>query len=146
MGERVAYAESVDLDEIVARGAAAAEALPSRIVYAGFSLGALPAQFRAQARPARGALLLHGGVPTAEFASPWSVGVPVQLHAMDGDEWVSAAPAADAGVPGVAQLARWGWSHWGSVSEQVVARAVGRRVVPIGDPVGRGGVGRAGRA
>lgn len=89
LDEGVAYAESVGFDEMVARGAAAAEALPSRIVYAGFSLGALPAQFLAQTRPgARGALLLHGGLPTAQFASPWPVDVPVQMHAMDGDEGV----------------------------------------------------------
>ncbi|MDQ3990419.1 MAG: dienelactone hydrolase family protein [Actinomycetota bacterium] len=89
LDEGVAYAESLGFDEIVRRGAAAAAALPSQIVYAGFSLGALPAQFLTQTRPdARGAMLLHGGVPTAEFAGPWPVGVPVQLHAMDADEWV----------------------------------------------------------
>jgi len=89
LDEGVAYAEAVGFDEIIRRGAAVAAALPSQIVYAGFSLGALPAQFLTQTRPdARGAMLLHGGVPTAEFASPWPVGVPVQLHAMDADEWV----------------------------------------------------------
>jgi len=36
------------------------------LVYAGMSLGVLPAQMLAQARPgARGALLLHGCVPVS---------------------------------------------------------------------------------
>jgi dienelactone hydrolase len=89
LGEGVGYAEQVGFDVIVQRGAAAADDLPAGIVYAGFSLGALPAQMLAQTRPgARGALLLHGGVPTSEFEAPWPDGVPLQIHAMDADEWM----------------------------------------------------------
>jgi dienelactone hydrolase len=74
---------------IIERGGAAAEGLPAEIVYAGFSLGALPAQLLAQTRPgAQGALLLHGCVPTSEFETPWPDGVPLQIHTMDADEWV----------------------------------------------------------
>lgn len=84
----VDYAEQVGFREIIARGAAAAVSLPPTIVYAGFSLRALPAQALAQTRPgARGALLFHGGVPTSEFGQPWPAGVPLQMHAMEGDEW-----------------------------------------------------------
>ena len=73
---------------IAQRGAAAAEGLPAEIVYAGFSLGVLPAQMLTQTRSgARGALLLHACFPTSEFDSPWPDGVPVQIHAMDADEW-----------------------------------------------------------
>src|SRR4030095_12306533 len=67
---------------------AAAEGLPAGLVYAGFSLGVLPAQMLTQTRPgAKGALLLHGFVPTSEFEAPWPDGVPVQIHMMDADEW-----------------------------------------------------------
>jgi len=77
------------------RGAAAAEGLPAEIVDAGFSLGVLPAQKLAQTRPgARGALLLHACFPTSEFATPWPGGVPVQIHAMDADEWFKEDMAA----------------------------------------------------
>ncbi len=89
LDDGVGYAEQVGFDVIVERGERAAVGLPSEIVYAGFSLGALPAQKLAQTRPgAAGALLFHGGVPPSEFACPWPPGVPLQIHTMDGDEWV----------------------------------------------------------
>jgi len=82
------YAKQVGFDVIIERGVAAAEGLPAEIVYAGFSLGVLPAQKLAQTRPgARGAVLLHACIPTSEFGTPWPDGVPVQIHAMDDDEW-----------------------------------------------------------
>jgi dienelactone hydrolase len=62
--------------------------LPNEIVYAGFSLGAMPAQMLAQTRPGtKGALLFHSCVPTSEFGGPWPQGVPLQIHMMDADEW-----------------------------------------------------------
>jgi len=62
--------------------------LPTNIVYAGLSLGVLPAQMLAQTCPgAKGALLIHSCVPPSEFDSPWPQGVPVQIHLMDADEW-----------------------------------------------------------
>ena len=88
LADGVAYAGQVGFDVIIQRGAAAAEGLRAEIVYAGFSLGVLPAQMLTQTRPgARGALLLHACVPTSEFDSPWPDGVPLQIHAMDADEW-----------------------------------------------------------
>jgi dienelactone hydrolase len=88
LDDGVAYAGQVGFDVIIQRGAAAAEGLPAEIVYAGFSLGVLPAQMLAQTRPgAQGALLLQACVPTSEFDSPWPDDVPVQIHAMDADEW-----------------------------------------------------------
>jgi dienelactone hydrolase len=81
-----AYAEQVGFGEIVERGVRAAVALPEALVYAGFSLGVLPAQKLAQTRPgARGALLFHSCVPVSEFGEEWPAGVPVQVHAMEGD-------------------------------------------------------------
>ena len=49
----------------------------------------------AQTRPgARGALLLHACVPPSEFGAPWPDGVPVQIHAMEADEWFQEDAAA----------------------------------------------------
>ena len=84
--EGVAYAGKVDFGEIIELGVRAAEALPSDLVYAGFSLGVLPAQKLAQTRAgARGALLFYSCVPTSEFGSSWPAKVPVQVHGMDAD-------------------------------------------------------------
>jgi dienelactone hydrolase len=89
LDEGVGYAEQVGFDTIIERGRLAAESLPDEIVYAGFSLGVLPAQMLAQTRPgAKGALLLHAAVPTSEFGRPWPQGVPLQIHMMEADEWV----------------------------------------------------------
>jgi dienelactone hydrolase len=86
--EGVAYAEQVSFPEIIRRGSNAAKELPADIVYAGFSLGVLPAQALAQTRPgARGALLFHGCVSPSEFGTSWPEAVPVQIHTMDADEW-----------------------------------------------------------
>jgi dienelactone hydrolase len=74
---------------VIERGRRAAEGLPDAIVYAGFSLGVLPAQALAQTRPgARGALFFHSCVPPSEFGGPWPESVPVQIHLMDGDEQI----------------------------------------------------------
>ncbi|MFC7547194.1 dienelactone hydrolase family protein [Plantactinospora sp. GCM10030261] len=84
--EGLAYAGQVGFDEIRERGVRAADGLPDALIYAGFSLGVMPAQQLAQTRPgARGALLFHSCVPTGEFGSGWPAGVPVQIHAMDAD-------------------------------------------------------------
>jgi dienelactone hydrolase len=81
----IAFAERIGFDVVVERGRLAAEGLPNDIVYAGFSLGVMPAQLLAQTRPGgRGALLFHACVPPSEFGSPWP-GVPVQIHAMEED-------------------------------------------------------------
>ena len=82
----VAHAEEIGFGEVIERGLRAVEGLPAALVYAGFSLGVLPAQRLAQTRAgARGALLFHACVPASQFGSPWPVGVPVQVHAMDAD-------------------------------------------------------------
>lgn len=84
--EGAAYAGHVGFDEIIERGTDAGAELPNELVYAGFSLGVLPAQKLAQTRTgARGALLFHSCVPTTEFGSSWPADVPVQIHAMEAD-------------------------------------------------------------
>ena len=85
--EGMSYAEQLGFpDEIIQRGEAAANALPNEVVYAGFSLGVLPAQKLAQTRPgARGALLFYSCVPVSYFGGSWPAAVPVQIHGMDAD-------------------------------------------------------------
>lgn len=79
------YCRDVGFDEVRRRGVAAAESLPPELVYAGFSLGVMPAQQLVQTRPgARGALFYHSFVDPAEFGA-WPAGVPLQIHAMDAD-------------------------------------------------------------
>ncbi len=73
-------------DEVIERGARAVEGLPADLVYAGFSLGVLPAQKLAQTRRgARRALLFYSCVPVSAFGSAWPERVPVQVHGMDAD-------------------------------------------------------------
>lgn len=87
--EGVGHAENVGFDKIIATGVAAGEDLPTGIVYAGFSLGALPAHKLAQTRPgALGALLYHhGDVPIATFGDSWPAEVDIQLHVNEFDEF-----------------------------------------------------------
>ncbi len=88
LDEGVAYAGEIGFGEVIERGVRTAEGLSAELVYAGFSLGVLPAQKLAQTRPgARGALLFHSCVPVSEFGSSWPTDVPVQVHAMDADPW-----------------------------------------------------------
>jgi dienelactone hydrolase len=84
--EGMAFAEELGFpDEIFKRGTAAVASLPTELVYAGFSLGVLPAQMLAQTRPgATGALLCYSAIPPAEFGG-WPAGLPVQIHGMDAD-------------------------------------------------------------
>jgi dienelactone hydrolase len=88
LDDGVANAKEIGFDVILERGIAAAEGLPAELVYAGFSMGVMPAQALTQTRPgALGALLLSACLPTSEFEDPWPVGVPAQIHMMEGDEW-----------------------------------------------------------
>jgi dienelactone hydrolase len=63
----------------------AVEGLPAAVVYAGFSLGVVPAQKLAQTRPgARGALFFYSCVPVSAFGS-WPCELPAQIHGLDAD-------------------------------------------------------------
>ena len=88
LDDGVGYAKQVGFDTLLERGERAADGLPAELVYAGFSLGVMPAQKLAQTRPgAKGALLFHATFPTEEFGGAWPAGVPVQIHTMDDDDW-----------------------------------------------------------
>jgi dienelactone hydrolase len=85
LADGMSYADGIGFGTVIDRGQAAAEALPNGIVYAGFSLGVMPAQMLAQTRAgAKGAVLMHATVPLCEFGA-WPAGVPLQVHTMDGD-------------------------------------------------------------
>jgi dienelactone hydrolase len=86
LDDGLGYAQQAGFAAIRARGVAAAEGYGADLVYAGFSLGGMPAQQLAQTRPgAKGALLFHSCAPVSAFGDAWPTGVPVQVHGMDAD-------------------------------------------------------------
>jgi dienelactone hydrolase len=84
--EGIDFARGIGFDTVLDRGVAAAEGLGPNLVYAGFSLGVMPAQKLAQTRAgARGALFFDACIPVEEFGDGWPEGVAVQIHGMDSD-------------------------------------------------------------
>jgi dienelactone hydrolase len=109
----VAHARAIGFDTVLERGVAAAQLLPDDLVYAGFSLGVLPAQRLAQTRTgARGAILLHGAFPQGEFGD-WPAGLALQIHTMEDDDWgdVDVARALVAAVDGAELFLYPGKAH-----------------------------------
>jgi dienelactone hydrolase len=101
--------EELGIEALLARASEIAEELPHALVYAGFSLGVLPAQMLAQTRPApRGAILLHSTVPPSEFgAGSWPPDVPLQIHIAEQDPFAlegDLAVARELAACGVAEL------------------------------------------
>ena len=97
LDEGMAHVEATGFGEVLARGVRAAEGLPTGLVYAGFSLGVLPAQKLAQTRAgAHGALLIYSCVPVSEFGPKWPGRVPVQVHGMDADPFFAGEGDIDA--------------------------------------------------
>ena len=93
----LAHARTTGFADVQERGVRTADGLPADLVYAGFSLGVMPAQQLAQTRPgARGALLFYSCVPTSEFGSGWPSDVPVQIHGMDHDPFFADEGDVDA--------------------------------------------------
>jgi dienelactone hydrolase len=85
LDEGMDYARATGFGVIAERGVQAAQSLPENVVYAGFSLGVVPAQQLAQTRAgAAGALFYYSCLPVEEFGT-WPDGVPVQVHGMDED-------------------------------------------------------------
>src|SRR3954471_2599757 len=84
--EGMGFAREVGFGTLAERGVAAAGEAGDAAVYAGFSLGVMPAQQLAQTRPgARGAVLISACLPVSEFGEAWPDGVPVQVHGKDAD-------------------------------------------------------------
>ncbi|MFD3400728.1 dienelactone hydrolase family protein [Kribbella sp. NPDC058693] len=87
LDEGIGYAKKTGFGVLLERGVEAAQSLPENLVYAGFSLGVMPAQQLTQTRPgAVGALFFDSCLPVEEFGT-WPDGVPVQVHGMDEDPW-----------------------------------------------------------
>jgi dienelactone hydrolase len=77
--------------------------LPAELAFAGFSLGAVPAELLAATAPgARGAVLMHAAIPVEGFGEfgveRWPEGVPVQVHYAAEDPWVEAGEVEALGV------------------------------------------------
>ncbi|PSL01827.1 dienelactone hydrolase [Haloactinopolyspora alba] len=84
----VAHAREIGFGKVTERGVRAVESLPTEIVYAGFSMGVMPAQKLAQTRPrALGALFFDACLPVSEFGEAWPQNLPVQVHGGSDDEW-----------------------------------------------------------
>lgn len=84
--EGLAHVREVGFSAVLQRGIDAAAGLPGDVVYAGFSLGVMPAQRLVQTSPeALGGLFFSGFVTPDDLGSPWRDDVPVQVHAMDQD-------------------------------------------------------------
>lgn len=144
------YVEQIGFDTILARGATVADGLPEELVFAGFSLGVVPAQMLAQTREgAQGALLFSSCIPTSEFGDGWPLGVPVQVHGMDADPIfvdegdLDAARALVEAAPGEAELFLYpGDAHlFADASlpsyDEHAARLLTERVVRFLDGIGR---------
>jgi dienelactone hydrolase len=106
LDEGLAHMKQVGFDSLLDLGRSAGEALPEAVVYAGFSLGVMPAQLLAQTRPgAKGALLMESCVPPSEFGDDgWPADVPVQVHGMDEDPIFAGEGDLDAGRALVAEV------------------------------------------
>jgi dienelactone hydrolase len=97
LDDGLAYAKKISFGDFLDRGVRAADELPTGLVYAGFSLGVMPAQKLAQTRAgARGALLFDACFPTSEFGSAWPADAPVQIHGMDADPFFAGEGDIDA--------------------------------------------------
>jgi dienelactone hydrolase len=85
--------------EIAQRARDAVARLPAELVFAGFSLGAMPAELLAATTPGtRGAVLMHAAIPVKGFGvERWPAGVPVQAHYAAEDPWVEAGEVAALG-------------------------------------------------
>lgn len=94
--EGLEHAHALDPQKLTERGVAEAQELPADVVYAGFSLGVMPAQRLAQTRQgAKGALLFHSCIPP-EFFGGWPTGLEAQVHAMDADPFFTTEGDIDA--------------------------------------------------
>ena len=98
--------EELGFREIARRARESVTGLPEGLVYSGFSMGLVYAEWLAAERPgALGAVLMHGAVPPGGLSEyfgidRWPEGVPVQVHYAGSDPWVDVdeevAPLGDA--------------------------------------------------
>lgn len=80
------HVRAIGFDTVMQRGVQACAHLPGPLVFAGMSLGVMPAQQLFQnTAGALGAVFLHGFIDPAELGGTWPEETPVQVHAMDAD-------------------------------------------------------------
>jgi dienelactone hydrolase len=85
LDEGMAHVRRAGFEALQQAGVDVVRELGSELLYAGISLGVMPAQALAQNRPgARGALLCSACVPPEEFGG-WPAGLPAQIHGMSED-------------------------------------------------------------
>ena len=131
----MAYAEEIGFPmAVVDRARSAVEALPSEVVYVGFSLGAMSAQSLAQTRPgASGAVLCYSALPLGQWGDNWPAtwpdGVRLQLHILDGDEDFEFAQGLAATVPGAELFVYPGTEHYFAEHDDEAAALLTRRVL-----------------
>jgi dienelactone hydrolase len=84
--------DALGIPELMRRAGEALAHLPVDLIYAGFSMGAAPAEYFAATRAgARGAVLMHGALgPEKAQINSWPRGVPVQIHYAKNDSQVDA--------------------------------------------------------
>jgi dienelactone hydrolase len=81
--------DEIGMETLMGRAQEAIANLPQELVFAGFSMGAMPAELLAATRPgARAAILMHGAFAPAAFGIVAWPDVPVQLHYANGDPQV----------------------------------------------------------
>jgi dienelactone hydrolase len=86
--EGVAHAQRVGMSELITRGVGAVPPGPVPLVVVGLSLGVLAAQTVAQQRSGvLGAVLVSACLPHRSIGDGWPTGVPVEVHAAEGDPW-----------------------------------------------------------
>jgi dienelactone hydrolase len=94
-----AYLGEVGFETVRERGVQAVADLPAALVYAGFSLGCMPAQKLVQNRPgALGGLFYHGFADPSWFGE-WPAGLGAQIHSMDADPFFVDEGDLDAARP-----------------------------------------------
>jgi dienelactone hydrolase len=97
LDEGVAERDRIGIDQLLARATDAIVPLPDEVVYAGMSMGTMPAQLFAATRPgARGALLIQGAARPEDLGlGGWPADVPLQIHVGADDRWFDADHAAE---------------------------------------------------
>jgi dienelactone hydrolase len=82
--------DTIGIPTLLQRATAAVEGLGGELVYAGFSMGAAPAQLLALTRPkARGVVLMHGALPLQMMGvERWPNDLPGQIHFAEEDPWM----------------------------------------------------------
>jgi len=92
-----AHVDAIGMDQVIARGVAAADGSLAGTVCAGFSLGVVPAQYLAQTQPGvSGALLIEACLPPTEFGVAWPPGLAAQVHGMSADPFFAGEGDLDA--------------------------------------------------